>query len=215
MEGEFNPSKNKKISVFEYSEKSEIVPLQKQIRIQNTVHNKNLKSSIDFNHPLGDEKKYAKKNKDFYSYNEFLKKDDLQFTSNKPRCDINPIKIDTTKKNFNTLKSKSINLNFGNETNPITNPNSEKNIFKVGLRDKKDKSTNSNQTYITSESSIFSTKNKAPCEVSFKQFSMGKITNQSIGSVNEKTQSTNIPIPKTSFAHYKDPFSQRTFYRES
>lgn len=219
MKGEFNPSKNKNIPLFEYSEKAETMPLQKQKRIQDTVYSKHLRSSIDFNHPLGEEKKYLKKNKDFYSYNEFLTKSDLQCTGVQTNVGSNPISVIKAEKykTTNTFKSKSINLNFGNDTNPITNPISEKNIFKVGLRDKKDSAVGNknNKTFMSSESSILSSHNLSNKEKSFKQFSMGKITNQSIISVSEKTNSVDIPTPIVTFAHYKDPFSKRTFYKES
>lgn len=203
--GEFN-NKGKSV-VFEDCQ-ADPLPLQKQKRIQDTLYQNHLKSSIDFEHPQGEnQKKYFQKNNEFCKVNGFTTKKDIQYCEEiTAKIDHNPITmVNDNQKHF---KHKSISTNF---SNPITNPISETNIFRLnpGLNDR---SNYNNKTFMTSNSNILSVKNKKPNEVGFKQFSMGKITTQSVSSVSEKSKNIDVPKPITSFAHYKDDVSNQTYY---
>lgn len=178
------------------------------------------------NHPNSDNNKYHKKNEEYYPVNKLITKEDLHLTNITNNTSHNPVKTETNKSsisnniynnnnvNFNKYtshKHKSKSTNFNNNYNPITNPNSETNIFKKISGN--DHIHVNNKTYITSKSNILNPENKKVVDRSFKQFSMGKITTQAVNVVAEKTRATDIPKPITSFAHYRDYNSPHTYYK--
>ena len=179
-------------NVFEESSKQDVVPLKTD------VYKGHLKSSIEFNFSNIDDNNYKRK-KEYAStgtdYNDLCYKDI------------------PAKKSHNIIEHNShIPTHVKNKTtsfNPIVNPQSETNVFKLNCNKK------SNKTFVTSNSNIFYSKTKTENnqDPGFKQFSMGKITTQPISIVTEKSKNT-VPLkPITSFGHYKDTVTGQTYYR--